>query len=83
MRRAGDRGKNAGWALAYLSAANVKACGGGRSQNAPMEPPNGTIKIECMYGARLKTRAEAALALVEHVGLFTLTPRICMLLAGI
>ena len=38
--------------------------------NAPMESANGTVKVECAHGARFKTRAEAAQALVEYLGYY-------------
>jgi transposase InsO family protein len=38
--------------------------------NAPMESVNGTIKVECVHGARFKTRAQAARALVEYFGYY-------------
>ena len=38
--------------------------------NAPMESANGTVKVECVHGARFKTRAEAAQALVDYFGYY-------------
>jgi transposase InsO family protein len=38
--------------------------------NAPMESANGTVKVECVHGARFKTRAEAAAAIVEYLGYY-------------
>ena len=38
--------------------------------NAPMESANGTVKVECVHGAGVKNRAEAAQALVEYFGYY-------------
>jgi hypothetical protein len=38
--------------------------------NAPMESVNGTIKVECVRGARFKTRAEAARELMQYFGYY-------------
>jgi transposase InsO family protein len=38
--------------------------------NAPMESANATVKIECVHGAKFKTRAEARQALVEYFGYY-------------
>ena len=38
--------------------------------NAPMESVNGTVKVECVHGEHLTTRAQAQQAIVEYIGYY-------------
>jgi putative transposase len=38
--------------------------------NAPMESVNATVKLECVYPSRFKTRVEAAQTLIEYFGYY-------------
>ncbi len=38
--------------------------------NALMESANGSLKVECVYGERFQTRAQAQLAITEYIGYY-------------